>query len=84
MENNQKLSFVEKCAYGVGDMACNLFWGLIVLSSVFYTDYFGIPAAAAGLMMLIVRCLDITFDVFIGALADRQNNKYGRFRLWIL
>lgn len=80
----QKLSFREKCAYGAGDMACNLFWGLIVLSSVFYTDYFGIPAAAAGLMMLIVRCIDITFDVFIGAIADRKNTKYGRFRPWIL
>jgi GPH family glycoside/pentoside/hexuronide:cation symporter len=82
--NSQKLSVLEKCAYGVGDMACNLFWGLIVLSSVFYTDYFGIPAAAAGLMMLIVRFLDITFDVFIGAIADRKNTKYGRFRPWIL
>ena len=85
MENKtQKLSVLEKCAYGAGDMACNLFWGLIVLSAVFYTDYFGIPAAAAGLMMLIVRCIDIAFDVFIGAIADRKNTKYGRFRPWIL
>ncbi len=82
--NTQKLSFLEKCAYGAGDMACNLFWGLIVLSGVFYTDYFGIAPAAAALMMLIVRCLDITFDVFIGAVADRRNTKYGRFRPWIL
>ncbi|MDR2963778.1 MAG: MFS transporter [Bacteroidales bacterium] len=79
-----KLSFGEKCAYGVGDMACNLFWGLIVLSGVFYTDYFGIAPRAAALMMLIVRCLDITFDVFIGAVADRRNTKYGRFRPWLL
>ena len=85
MENNsQKLSILEKTAYGAGDMACNLFWGLIVLSSVFYTDYFGIPATAAALMMLIVRILDISFDVFIGAVADRKNTKYGRFRPWIL
>lgn len=80
----QKLSFLEKCAYGAGDMACNLFWGLIVLSGVFYTDYFGIAPHAAALMMLIVRCVDITFDVFIGAIADRRNTKYGRFRPWIL
>lgn len=84
MENNQKLSFLEKCAYGAGDMACNLFWGLIVLSSVFYTDYFGIAPAAAATMMLIVRCIDITFDVFIGAIADRKKTQYGRFRPWIL
>jgi GPH family glycoside/pentoside/hexuronide:cation symporter len=82
--NSQKLSIVEKCAYGAGDMACNLFWGLIVLSSTFYTEYFGIAPMAAGVMMLIVRCIDITFDVFIGAIADRKNTKYGRFRPWIL
>lgn len=82
--NTQKLSFLEKCAYGAGDMACNLFWGLIVLSGVFYTDYFGLAPRAAAVMMLVVRCLDITFDVFIGAIADRKNTKYGRFRPWIL
>ncbi len=83
-KNSQKLSILEKCAYGAGDMACNLFWGLIVLSGAFYTEYFGLAPAAAALMMLIVRIIDITFDVFIGAVADRKNTKYGRFRPWIL
>lgn len=84
MENKKQLSVLEKCAYGAGDMACNLFWGLIVLSATFYTEYFGISATAAALMMLIVRCCDISFDVVIGAIADRKNTKYGRFRPWIL
>lgn len=85
MENNQKVSFVEKVAYGTGDMACNLFWALIcVFAAIFYTDYFGISAAAAGTMMLVVRCIDITFDVIIGACADRVKTKFGRFRPWIL
>ena len=74
MENNQKVSLVEKVAYGTGDMACNLFWALIcVFAAIFYTDYFGISAAAAGTMMLVVRCIDITFDVIIGACADRKD-----------
>lgn len=84
MENNQKLSFIEKFAYGLGDMACNLFWGLIVLSATFYTEYFGISAAAAATMMFVVRLFDISFDVIIGAVADRHKTKYGRFRPWIL
>lgn len=82
--NKEKLSILEKCAYGLGDMACNLFWGLIVLSATFYTEYFGIAPAAAATMMFIVRLFDISFDVIIGAVSDRKKTKYGRFRPWIL
>jgi GPH family glycoside/pentoside/hexuronide:cation symporter len=84
MENNQKLSIVEKLSYGVGDLACNLFWGLICVATVFYTDYFGIDAKVAGTMILIISCIDIAFDVVIGAIADRKNSRWGRFRPWIL
>lgn len=84
MENNQKLSILEKTAYGAGDLACNLFWGLIIMATAFYTEYFGISAAAAGTMIFIVSCIDIAFDVIIGAVADRKKSKWGRFRPWIL
>lgn len=84
MENNKKLSIIEKLAYGVGDLACNLFWGLICVATVFYTDYFGIDAKIAGTMILIISCIDIAFDVVIGAIADRKNSRWGRFRPWIL
>ncbi len=84
MENNKKLSYLEKVSYGVGDMACNLFWGLICMATVFYTDYFGIDAKVAGTMILIISGIDIAFDVVIGAIADRHNSKWGRFRPWIL
>ena len=81
----QKLSFWEKCAYGLGDTSCNFFWGLIPITFIFYTDYFGITATAAGTMILVVRSLDIVFDAVIGAWADRsKKTKYGRFRPWIL
>lgn len=75
---------MEKCAYGAGDLACNLFWGVVCVAGMFYTDYFGITAAAAGLMMMIVSYIDLALDVFIGAAADRLNTKYGKFRPWIL
>lgn len=84
MENNQKLSFLEKFSYGVGDMACNLFWGLICVATAFYTEYFGIDAGVAATMILIISCIDIAFDVLIGAIADRHNTQWGRFRPWIL
>jgi GPH family glycoside/pentoside/hexuronide:cation symporter len=87
MEKNtqtHKLSFWEKCAFGLGDTGCNFFWALISLTGLFYTDYFGITATAVGTMMLLVRLLDIGFDVIIGVYADRTRTKYGRFRPWIL
>jgi len=85
VESKMRVSFWEKCAYGMGDMACNLFWMTFVYFGLFfYTDVFGIPAAIAGTMLFIVRIVDIIYDVFVGAMADRVKSKYGKFRPWIL
>jgi GPH family glycoside/pentoside/hexuronide:cation symporter len=85
VESKMRVSFWEKCAYGMGDMACNFFWMTFVYFGLFfYTDVFGIPAAIAGTMLFIVRIVDIIYDVFVGAMADRVKSKYGKFRPWIL
>jgi len=81
---NQKLSVLEKSAYGVGDLACNLFWGLIIVATTFYTEYFGLDAGTVGTMILVISIIDILFDVIIGAVADRYKTRWGRFRPWIL
>lgn len=80
-----KISVVEKTAYGLGDMASNLFYQTFTLFLLyFYTDVFGITAAAAGTMFLVVRMLDTFYDPVVGVLADRTKSKYGKFRPWIL
>lgn len=80
-----KVTVVEKVAYGLGDMASNLFYQTFTMFLLyFYTDVFGISAAAAGTMFLVVRMLDTFYDPFVGALADRTKSKYGKFRPWIL
>lgn len=80
-----KVSVVEKVAYGLGDMASNLFYQTFTLFLLyFYTDVFGISAAAAGTMFLVVRMLDTFYDPIVGVLADRTKSKYGKFRPWIL
>ena len=49
MRNNNKLSLVEKISYGSGDFASSIFWSLFSMFLLFfYTDVFGITAAAAG------------------------------------
>jgi len=80
-----KISVVEKTAYGLGDMASNLFYQTFTMFLLyFYTDVFGISAAAAGTMFLVVRMLDTFYDPLVGILADRTKSKYGKFRPWIL
>ena len=53
-------------------------------SLFFYTDVFGITAAAAGTMFLIARLWDSFFDVFVGIAADRTKTKWGKYRPYLL
>ena len=44
----------EKIGYGLGDMGFNFYWANIsAFLLIYYTDVFGISAAAAGTMMLV-------------------------------
>ncbi len=82
---NQKLSFREKVGYGLGDTATNLVWRtLMVFLPIFYTDVFGITAAAVGTLLLVVRILDGVTDFGMGLIADRTNTRWGKFRPWVL
>lgn len=81
----QRLSNKEKLAYGIGDSAANfIFQTQISFLLFFYTNVFGIEAAAAGWILLISRFLDALTDPIIGALADRTNTKWGHYRPWVL
>jgi glycoside/pentoside/hexuronide:cation symporter, GPH family len=82
---SMKLSFLEKFGYGLGDTASNFVWALMMNFIMFYyTDIFGITAAAAGTMLLFARSTDGVVDFFIGAMADRTKSKWGRFRPYLV
>ena len=81
----QKLSFIEKAGYSAADAAANfVFMTMILFQTNFYTDVFGISAAAAGAILLAARLWDAFFDPIMGVLADRTNTRWGRFRPWVL
>lgn len=83
-KNLEKLALKEKIGYALGDTAANIAWrSLTTFLLVFYTDVFGITAAAAGVLLLVARITDGGLDVVVGMLADRTNSKYGKFRPWI-
>lgn len=82
---NEKLSLKEKIGYGFGDAASSMFWKLFGMYLLFfYTDVFGITAAAAGLMMLITRMGDAVIDPLIGIMGDRTKTRWGKFRPYLL
>jgi len=75
----------EKIGYGFGDMASSMFWKLFgMYLLIFYTDVYGLPAAAVGTMFLITRVWDSFFDPIVGVIADRTQSKWGKFRPYLL
>ncbi len=85
VENNElKLSIKEKVGYGLGDFAANIvFQTVMIFLMYYYTDIFGIPAAAVGTLFLLSRIWDAINDPLMGAIADRTKSKHGKFRPWI-
>lgn len=79
------LSFTEKAAYGLGDFASSMFWKLFSLFLLFfYTDIFGISAAAVGTMFLVTRVWDAANDPIMGIICDRTESRWGKFRPYLL
>lgn len=81
----EKITLKEKIGYGFGDAASSMFWKIFGMYSLFfYTDVFGITAAAAGTMFLIARLWDSFFDVFVGIMSDRTKTRWGKYRPYLL
>jgi GPH family glycoside/pentoside/hexuronide:cation symporter len=80
-----KLSVREKIGYGLGDTASHFVWDMVGFWLLFfYTDVYGISAAAAGTIMLVARFWDMAIDPVIGVVSDRTNTRWGKFRPYIL
>jgi GPH family glycoside/pentoside/hexuronide:cation symporter len=80
-----KLSVKEKVGYSLGDTASHFVWDMVGFWLLFfYTDIYGISAAAAGTIMMIARFWDMAIDPIIGVVSDRTNTRWGKFRPYIL
>ncbi len=81
----EKLKFKEKLGYGLGDTASNFFFATFnVFLLYYYTDIFGLTAAAVGTMFLLTKILDAVSDPIMGLIADRTNSRWGKFRPYLL
>ncbi len=86
MDKSQVLSVKEKIGYSLGDLAANLvFQTLITYLAYFYTDIYGLTSDDSSFIILTVGLIAaFSFNPIIGAIADRTNSKWGKFRPWIL
>jgi GPH family glycoside/pentoside/hexuronide:cation symporter len=83
--DSSRLSAKEKLGYGLGDTASHFVWDMVGFwILIFYTDTFGISAAAAGTIMLIARFWDMASDPLMGVISDRTRTRWGKFRPYIL
>ena len=79
------LSFNEKFSYALGDTASNLFFQFFAIFIIYYyTDVYGLSAAAVTTMLLTVKLWDWISDPIMGIIADRTNTRCGKFRHYLL
>ncbi|SUG84895.1 symporter [Salmonella enterica subsp. enterica] len=76
-----RLSVREKIGYGMGDAGCNIIFGAIMLFvNYFYTDIFGLAPGVSRCFTPFSTRYRCRYRSGDGALADRTQSKYGRFR----
>ncbi|HTW79527.1 MAG TPA: MFS transporter [Terracidiphilus sp.] len=81
----QTLTFGEKFGYSLGDLAANfVFQAMLALQLDFYTHTFGLTAAQAGTLFLVVGLGVAFLNPVMGVIADRTSTKWGKFRPWLL
>ena len=80
-----KLSWLQRIGFGSGDLAQNLIYQTVAqYLLIFYTNVYGLPAATAAVMFLIVRLVDVAWDPLVGAFVDKRNPKLGKYRSYLV
>ena len=83
--SSERLTPTQRLGYGVGDFGINLYFiSTLTYLLYFYTDVFGLSAAAAGGVMLVARVIDAVTDPLMGAIAERTRSRWGRLRPYLL
>jgi GPH family glycoside/pentoside/hexuronide:cation symporter len=81
----EKLTIREKLGFSAGEYAGSVVWqAFMYFLPIFYTDTFGLTAAAVSTMFLVVRLFDAANDPIMGMIADRTNSRWGKFRPYLL
>lgn len=75
----------EVLSYSLGAVGSNVIYALVATYLLyFYTESFGLKAAAVGTLLLVVRVWDGVMDVIMGIMVDNTNTRWGKFRPFLL
>ena len=81
----KQLSRKSIVSYALGDLASQLVWTYVgMYLTVYYLDVVGLAPAVASIIMLVAKVWDAVNDPMMGAICERTQSKYGRFRPYIL
>jgi GPH family glycoside/pentoside/hexuronide:cation symporter len=84
-KGSDRLTWLNCVGFGAGDMAQNLIYQTISMYLlIFYTNVFGIDPAAAAVMFLIVRIVDVIWDPIIGTYVDKHSPRWGKYRSYLI
>lgn len=76
---------IQVGAYGMGNFACQLSFTMVnMYLAYFYTDVFGLSAAAVATLLLVAKVWDGINDPMMGALMDKTYTKIGGYRTYII
>ena len=82
---HEKTSKALAVYYSFGEIGDQLSWYMInTYLMVFYTDVLGLAAGAISIIMLIARIVQGIASPVWGAIQDRTNSKWGKFRPWLM
>ena len=80
-----KLSWVQRIGFGSGDLAQNLIFQVICTYLLFfYTDIYGLSPSAVAVMFLVGNVANVIWDPIVGALIDKSNPRFGKYRSYLL
>ena len=80
-----KLSWIQRIGFGSGDLAQNLIFQVICTYLLFfYTDIYGLTPSAVAIMFLVGNVANVIWDPIVGALIDKSNPRFGKYRSYLL
>lgn len=82
----ERLSFIEKAGYSLGDLAANLvFQTLVTFIAYYYTNVYKLELGTASLIIATGGFVGgVLFSPVMGIIADRTRTRWGRYRPWVL